>query len=164
MPMPTRDRKSLQAVGRSSTGQILPAEKSKEGFQLLRTPKSSALVPVGTELPLQGAFWGLSHYPNLQQGGCKPSHESLCPLPATWNPWLSHWPPKGKTGHRGGKLEPKGGRRDAALWRLCSLSLGVKSPPRGPGTVKKHPPSQSAGPTLCPHFPPHPRIIMYHVL
>lgn len=47
--------------------------------------------------------WGISCYPSLQVGGVRAIHESLCPLPATWKPWLSHWPPKGEDWPQGRK-------------------------------------------------------------
>lgn len=87
--------------------------------------------------------WSLSCYPSLQEGRGRGTRESLCPLPATWKPWLSHRPPKGKDW-------PQGRKAGARWWQECVWGAGTAKPvlPCPPAEV---PPAQpgvlQAGPT-----------------
>lgn len=87
--------------------------------------------------------WSLSCYPSLQEGRGRATRESLCPLPATWKPWLSHRPPKGKDW-------PQGRKAGARWWQECVWGAGTAKPVL-PCPTAEVPPAQpgvlQAGPT-----------------
>lgn len=76
--------------------------------------------PWGADPPRWGPSlsWSLSCYPSLQEGQGRATRESLCPLPATWKPWLSHRPPKGKDW-------PQGRKAGARWWQECVGGAGA---------------------------------------
>lgn len=101
--------------------------------------------PWGAEPPHWGPSlaWSLSCYPSLQEGRGRATRESLCPLPATWKPWLSHWPPKGKDW-------PQGRKAGARWWQEC-VGGADSTKPLLPCPMAEVPPAQpgvlQAGPT-----------------
>lgn len=100
--------------------------------------------------------WSLSCYPSLQEGQGRATRESLCPLPATWKPWLSHRPPKGKDW-------PQGRKAGARWWQECVGGAGTAKqccPVPRPRCLRPSPGSSrqdQPGPSRMGYFSPLPQ-------
>lgn len=113
---------AVAELAEGTLGQPPEAEAGASPAQGSRPTSSAAGLPGMTTVvqsPLfGGCLWpgggGPAAIPASGREGTEPPRDSLCPLPATQNPWLSHRPPKGKDWPQAGKLEPDGGGVEGA--------------------------------------------------
>lgn len=109
-------------------------------------PSSGAALPGlrswGAYPRFGGHLWpgASAAIPASSTEGSEPLGESLCPLPATWNSWLSHWPPKGKDWPQGRKAGGRCGGAGSAVSRWpCGVTLAAPvaaGSPAEPGALR----------------------------